>query len=487
MDSPQCNPLHIIFFPFMSHNYMIPTIDMAKIFASKGVKATIVTTPLNKPFFSRSIEQFKIHFNNIDIQTIKFPCVEGGLPEGCENVDAIPTISLLPTFFTATKLLQQPFEELLLQQKPHCIVADMFFPWATDSATKFGIPRIVFHATGFFSLCVSQCLEQYEPFKNVSSETEEFFIPNLPGNIKMTRLQLPNIFTKNDAITQNIAKLYAEMRESEARSYGVIVNSFYELDGVYADYYREVLGKKEWHIGPFSVYNRDMDTSYCRKEPSINKHECLKWLDTKDINSIVYVCFGSKNHFLNSQLKEIAMGLEASGKDFVWVVKKNAEDREIKGLLEFEKRMKGKGLIIRGWSPQLLILQHKAIGAIVTHCGWNLTLESVAAGVPMITWPIAPEQFYNEKLVTDVLKIGVPVGAKTWDGKVSDKVHWDAVEKAVKKVMEGEEAKEMRNKAKVLAKMAKKAVEEGGSSYSQLNALIEELGSLCHHQHISKE
>jgi len=487
MDSPQCNQLHIIFFPFLGHENMIPTIDMAKVFASKGVKVTIVTTPLNKPFISRSIEKFKIHFNNIDIQTIKFPCVEGGLPEGCENVDAIPTVSLVPTFFTATRLLQQPFEELLLQQKPHCIVADMFFPWATDSATKFGIPRIVFHATGFFSLCVSQCLEQYEPFKNVSSETEEFVIPNLPGNIKMTRLQLPNIFTKNDAITQKIAKLFAEIKESEVRSYGIIVNSFYELEGVYADYYREVLGKKEWHIGPISVYNRDMETSYRGKEPSINRHECLKWLDTKDINSVVYLYFGSTIRFLNSQIKEIAMGLEASGKDFVWVLKKKTDDREIKGLLEFEKRMKGKGLIIRGWSPQLLILQHKAIGAFASHCGWNLTLESVAAGVPMITWPIGSQEFYNEKLVTDVLKIGVPVGAKKGDRMMGDKVHWDAVEKAVKKVMEGEEAKEMRNKAKMLAQMAKKAVEKDGSSYSQLNALIEELGSLCHHQCISQE
>ncbi|XP_024628706.1 UDP-glucose flavonoid 3-O-glucosyltransferase 7, partial [Medicago truncatula] len=267
------------------------------------------------------------------------------------------------------------FEELLLQQKPHCIVADMFFPRATDSAAKVGIPTIVFHAT---------------------------------GNINMTRLQLPNIFTK-------IVKLYAEIRESEVRSYGVIINSFYELDGVYADYYREFIGKKEWHIGLFSVYNRDMDTSYRGKEPSINKHKCLKWLDTKDINLVVYVCFGSTNHFLNSQLKEISMGLKASWKDLVLVVKKKREDRE-KGLPEFEKIMKGKGLIIRGWPLQLLIFQHKAIGAFVTHCGWNLTLESVAAGVPMITWPIAFEEFYNEKLVTEVLKIGVPVGDKKVSG-----------------------------------------------------------------------
>ncbi|MCI03677.1 scopoletin glucosyltransferase-like, partial [Trifolium medium] len=130
---------------------------------------------------SNAIEQSKIHYNNnIDIQTIKFPCVEGGLPEGCENVDAIPSPSLVPTFFTATKLLQKPFEELLLQQKPHCIIADMFFPWATDSAAKFGIPRIVFHGTSFFSLCAGQCMKQYEPHKNVSSDTELFEIPNLP-------------------------------------------------------------------------------------------------------------------------------------------------------------------------------------------------------------------------------------------------------------------------------------------------------------------
>ncbi|MCH91722.1 scopoletin glucosyltransferase-like [Trifolium medium] len=149
--------------------------------------------------------------------------------------------------------------------------------------------------------------------------------------------------------------------------------------------------------------------------------------------------------------------------------------------------MKGKGLIIRGWSPQRLILEHKAIGAFVTHCGWNSTIEAMTVGVPMITWPVGAEQFYNEKLVTDVLKIGVAVGVKKWVGVVGDSVQCGAVEKAVKRVMEGEEAEEMRKKVKVLAQMAKKAVEEGGSSSSQLNAFIEELGLVCNQQCISQE
>ncbi|XP_045813418.1 scopoletin glucosyltransferase-like [Trifolium pratense] len=491
MDS-QSNPLHIIFFPFMDHGHMIPTIDMAKLFVSKGVKATIVTTPLNKPMVSNAIEQSKIQYsnNNIDIQTIKFPCVEGGLPEGCENVAAIPSPSLVPTFFNATKLLQKPFEELLLQQKPDCIIADMFFPWATDSAEKFGIPRIVFHGTSFFSLCAGQCMKQYEPHKNVSSDTELFEIPNLPGNIKLTRLQLPRIFTEDDHITKNITKLFAEIRESEVKSYGVIVNSFYELESVYVDYYREVLRTKEWHIGPISIHNRIKEeevTSYRGNETSIDKHYCLKWLDTKKNNSVVYLCFGRTTSFRNSQLREIAMGLEAAEHNFIWVVKKKNGDGEKCILERFERRMKGKGLIIRGWSPQRLILEHKAIGAFVTHCGWNSTIEAVTVGVPMITWPVGAEKFYNEKLVTDVLKIGVAVGVKKWVGVVGDSVKWNAVEKAVKRIMEGEEAEEMRKKVKLLAQMAKKAVEEGGSSSSQLNAFIEELGLVCNQQCISKE
>ena len=64
------------------------------------------------------------------------------------------------------------------------------------------------------------------------------------------------------------------------------------------------------------------------------------------------------------------------------------------------------GLIIRGWTPQLMILEHPAVGGQVIHCGWNSFLEGVTAGLPMITWPIFAEQFYHEKFVTEVLKIG---------------------------------------------------------------------------------
>ncbi|KAK7319902.1 hypothetical protein RJT34_04630 [Clitoria ternatea] len=467
--------LHIFFFPLMAHGHMIPMIDMAKLFATKDVKVTIITTPLNVPFISKAIEISKTHQSKeINIQTINFP-TESGLPEGCEHVDSISSPELRSIFIKkTTKLLQKPFEELLLQQHPNCVVADVFFPWATNSTAKFGIPRLIFHGCSFFSLCANEVMRLHEPYNNTSSDSELFVLPDLPGEIKMTRLQVAN-FSKNGT---EVDKFWEEVRESEATSYGVVVNSFYELEPAYADYYRNVLGRRAWHIGPLSLCNREKEQkAYRGKEASIDEHECLKWLDMKNVNSVVYVCFGSMASFPGSQLGEIAMGLEASKQQFIWVISKGKEDGEEWLPEGFEKRMEGKGLIIRGWAPQTLILEHEAIGAFVTHCGWNSTLEGVSVGVPMITWPLGAEQFYNEKLVTEVLKIGVPVGVKKWGDIEGGGIKWDAIEKAVKMVMIEENAEEMRNKAFELARMAKQALEDGASSHLSLNALIQELDS----------
>ncbi|KAF2321089.1 hypothetical protein GH714_033782 [Hevea brasiliensis] len=174
---------------------------------------------------------------------------------------------------------------------------------------------------------------------------------------------------------------------------------------------------------------------------------------------------------------EIAIALEASRQQFIWVRReKNNQEDEEQWLPEgFEERMEGKGLIIRGWAPQVLILDHEAIGGFVTHCGWNSTLEGITAGKPMVTWPVSAEQFYNEKLVIEVLKIGIGVGVKEWVKWHGDHVESKAIEKAITRIMVGQEAEEMRSRSKKLGEMARQAVEEGGSSYSDFNALVEEL------------
>ncbi|GMI88261.1 UDP-glycosyltransferase 73B4 [Hibiscus trionum] len=475
----QIPQLHVFFLPLLAHGHLIPTVDMAKMFADRGVKTTIITTPLNASAFSNTIRRSKESGNDIGVRILKFPAVEVGLPEGFESSDMMFTSQegikweLLNKFNQAMFMLQQPFEQLLQECKPDCLVADWFIPWATDAANKYGIPRLVFHGTSFFALCASACMRLYEPHEKVQSGSESFVVPNLPGDIELPISQLPKYSSAQDVETDFFTKLLKAAGEAELKSYGVIVNSFYELEASYVDYYRNVMGKKAWHIGPVSLCNREnIDKTERGNKSAIDEHECLKWLDSKQPDSVLYICFGSLNTFSSAQLKEIAMGLEASELQFIWVVRKQKNDNEDEEWLPegFEKRTEGKGLIIRGWAPQVLILDHEAIGGFMTHCGWNSTLEGVCAGVPMVTWPERGDQFYNEKLMTQVLKIGVSVGTQKW-------VEREAIGKAVKETMKGERAEEMRNRARKLAEAAKMAVEKGGSSYSDLDSLIQELNS----------
>ncbi|EOA30451.1 hypothetical protein CARUB_v10013576mg [Capsella rubella] len=472
---------HILFFPFMAHGHMIPTLDMAKLFASRGAKSTLLTTPINAKILEKPIEAFKVQNPDLEIgiKIFDFPCVELGLPEGCENVDFINSYKesdsgdLFFKFLFSIKYMKQQLESFIETTKPSALVADMFFPWATESAEKFGVPRLVFHGTSFFALCCSYNMRIHKPHKKVATSSTPFVIPGLPGDIVITTDQA-NVVVDEETPFGNFWK---EVRESEISSYGVLVNSFYELESTYVDFYRSFVAKRTWHIGPLSLSNRELAEKAGRgKKANIDEQECLKWLDSKTQGSVVYLSFGSRASFTNEQLLEIAFGLEGSGQNFIWVVSKNENQGESEEWLPkgFEERTKGKGMIIRGWAPQVLILDHKAIGGFVTHCGWNSTMEGIAAGLPMVTWPMGAEQFYNEKQLTKVLRIGVNVGA-TELVKKGKLISREEVEKAVKEVLVGEEAEERRIRAKKLGEMAKAAVEEGGSSYSDVTKFMEEL------------
>ncbi|KAK9289820.1 hypothetical protein L1049_007980 [Liquidambar formosana] len=117
----------------------------------------------------------------------------------------------------------------------------------------------------------------------------------------------------------------------------------------------------------------------------------------------------------------------------------------------------------------------------MTHCGWNSVMESVVAGVPMITWPLFAEQFYNENFVLNRLRIGVGIDVESgleWgkEERVGALVKRHRVEEAVSRLMgEGEAVEGMRKRASELGEMARLAVSKGGSSDVSMGLLIEDL------------
>ncbi|PKI33538.1 abscisate beta-glucosyltransferase-like [Punica granatum] len=469
-------PVEMFFFPFVGGGHQIPMVDMARVFAAHGANSIILAAPSAAPSFQKSIAGDQRSGRPIKVHTLQ-------LPENAVSPDS--DMSAAP--FTDTSALQQPLRELLLERKPDCIVVDMFHRWSGEVIDATGVPRVVFNGSACFPRCAMEMMKIYNPREGLSSEFEPFLIPGLPDKIVMTESQLPH-FDKGPPGGGNRPR-GAKMGGPDKSQFGVVVNSFYDLEPKYVDLFRNELGTRAWVVGPVSLCNRDVKDKAVRgKESSIDEETCLNWLDSKEPNSVLYVSFGSLVRMAPIQILELAHGLEASGESFVWVVGKisssdgNGEkSRDVDCLPDgFEERMREskRGLIIRGWAPQLLILEHPSVGGFMTHCGWNSTLEGVSSGVPMITYPVSAEQFYNEKLITDVLGIGIKSGSIEWSsGKEPKKpVRREKVEAVVRELMAGgAEAAEMRRRAKELGEKARRAVEKGGSSYADAEALIEEL------------
>ncbi|CAN1770719.1 UDP-glycosyltransferase 1 [Linum perenne] len=465
MDSP---PLHFVLFPFMAQGHMVPMIDIAKLLAQRSVHVSVVTTPVNAARFNSQIR--RLTSLKIDIFELNFPCSEAGLPEGCESFDLLPSQDLAISFFSAAAMMENQAQTLLaeLSPPPSCIVSDISLPYTSNLAAKFGIPRISFH--GFSCMCLLSvrmiCLHADEIEEDVGSDSDYFVLPGFPDDqIKFTKLQLPMPVTKETKGTG------AQMLKADSEAYGVIMNSFQELE----DKYIAELKKGKVGNGRIWCVGDELDKLQ-RGGGGGAGREIVDWLDSKDPNSVIYVCFGSICNLKFEQLTELALGLEASNRKFVWAVRVKSDQNYDDG---FEGSVSGRGMLIRGWAPQVTILSHPAVGGFLTHCGWNSSLEGISAGVPLVTWPLFGDQFSNEKLIVEVVKIGVRVG-------VERPTYFEGKERAVRLAMDvGEEGEERRKRAKELAEMARRAVDTGGSSWRNIGMLIDDVGQ-WHQQRMEK-
>ncbi|CDY70880.1 BnaAnng35400D [Brassica napus] len=434
----------------MAQGHMIPIVDIAKLLAQRGVTITIVTTPHNagrfKNVLNRAIESgLPVNLVHVDLSYQKF-----GLPEGQDNIDSLDSMELMLPFFKAVNMLEEPVMKLVEEMKPrpNCLISDLLLPYTSKIARTFNIPNIVFNGMSCFCiLCMHILRRNLEILKNLKSDKEYFFVPSFPDRVEFTKPQVP---VDADA-SGDWKEFMDELVEAENTSYGIILNTFQELEAAYVKGYKEARAGKVWSIGPVSLCNK---------------------------------IGADKAERGNKALKEIGLGLEKSKRPFIWVIRSWKKYNELaEWFLEsgFEERVKERGLLIKGWAPQVLILSHPSVGGFLTHCGWNSTLEGIASGVPLLTWPLFGDQFCNQKLVIQVLKVGVSSGVEEvmkWgeEEKIGVLVDSEGVKKAVEELMgESDEAKERRRRAKELGELAHRAVDEGGSSHSNMTFLLEDI------------
>ncbi|KAL6848017.1 hypothetical protein ACP4OV_022145 [Aristida adscensionis] len=473
---------HFVLVPFMAQGHTIPMTDMARLLAEHGAQVSVITTPVNASRMAGFITEVETMGLAIQFVKLRFPATEFGLPDGCENVDKIPSRDLLKNFLEACEALREPLAAHLRDKypPPSCIISDFIHWWTGDIAREFSISRLTF--TGFcsFSSLAWYIISRDNLLEHVEDENELITFEGFPTPLELTKARCPGSVSAigGEQIRKNILK-------EEMRCSGVVMNSFQELEPLYIESYEQITGKKVWTLGPMCLCNKGSSTVAARgNKASMDEAQCLQWLDSMKPGSVIFVSFGSLACTAPQQLVELGLGLEASKKPFIWVIKAGNKFPEVEEWLAegFEERVKDRGMIIRGWAPQVMILWHQAIGGFMTHCGWNSTIEGICAGVPMITWPHFGDQFLNERLVVDVLKTGAEVGVRgveQWGEEQKEvSVTRDAVEAAVSKLMDdGEAAEEMRMRAKDFSIKARKALEEGGSSWSNINILIQEMGN----------
>ncbi|CAL5008192.1 unnamed protein product [Urochloa decumbens] len=360
-----------------------------------------------------------------------------------------------------------------------CVMPTSLMSFALDVARELGVPSMVLLGFGAAALMAQMRLRElkergYLPLKDESCLTngylEKTIIDWIPG---MPQISLGDVSSFVRTTDPDDFGLWFNITEANncKNAGAVVINSFEALEhdvlaALRAEYPRI------YTVGPLGTMLRrcdDVGDDDNNIDLSLWKHdtECLTWLDSQEPGSVVYANFGSLTVLTAGQLAEFAWGLAATRRPFLLVVR---DDLVTGGngcmtalptefLSETAERCR-----VATWCPQERVLRHRAVGCFVTHCGWNSACEGLAAGVPMVCWPVFADQFTICKYACEVWGVGI---------RLDEEVRREQVAGHVGEAMESEELRKSAARWKAEAEAA--ACPPGGSSYKNLLGLVKAL------------
>ncbi|THG13090.1 UDP-glycosyltransferase 91A1-like [Camellia sinensis] len=377
--------LHIVMFPWLAFGHMLPFLELSKLIAQNGHRVSLISTPRNihrlpklPPNLSPLINLVKLQLPKVD-----------QLPQNAESTLDLPHHKV-KYLMKAYDQLQQPMSQILSDLSPHWVIYDFAPYWFGPLASKLGISRV------FFSVCVAPALCFLGPvpvLKRTSGEDdrttpEDFtakpkWIP-FESKIGFKLFEIKSFFNDTSTNYANVPITFRFGAGIEACDV-LAVRSSYEFEPEWLKLMEEVHMKPVIPIGqlPSSAYDDSFDeTWYTMKES--------KWLDKQSNKSVVYVAFGGDTKPSQTQLTEIAFGLELSELSFFWVLRnrRGVDDTEVTELPDgFEERTKERGVVYTNWAPQLKILSHDSVGGFLSHSGLSSVVEALQFGKSLILLP----------------------------------------------------------------------------------------------------
>ncbi|RVW60880.1 7-deoxyloganetic acid glucosyltransferase [Vitis vinifera] len=445
MDQGPVSP-HVLIFPFPAQGHVNSMLKLAELLSVAGLHVTFLNSEYNQ-------HRLLLH---TDIQTrfsgypgFRFQTISDGL-----TTDHPRTGERVMDLFEGLKATAKPiFRELVISRGQgsdtlppvNCIIADGIMSFTIDIANEVGIPIISFRtisACSFWTyFSALKLIESGElPLKGNDMDQLVTSIPGMEGFLR--KRDLPSLIRVSNLDDEHLLLVTKETQQTP-RAHALILNTFEDLEG-------PILGQirnhcpKTYTIGPLHAHLETRLASESTTSQSSNSlrqedRSCIAWLNRQPSN----------------------------GSRFLWVIRTDSlaeEDGERQTPAELLEGAKERSYIVE-WAPQEEVLAHPAVGGFLTHSGWNSTLESICAGVPMICWPYFADQQINSRFVSHVWKLG---------SDMKDTCDRLIVEKMVRDLME-ERKDELLKTADKMATRARKCVSEGGSSYCNLSSLIEEI------------
>ncbi|KAF0933080.1 hypothetical protein E2562_013823 [Oryza meyeriana var. granulata] len=468
---------HAVCMPYPAQGHITPMLNVAKLLHARGFDVTFVNTEYNHARLVRTRGAAAV----ASIPGFRFATIPDGLPPSDDD-DVTQDI---PSLCRSTKeTCLGPFRRLLAQLNDPatghppvtCIVSDVVMGFSMDAAKELGLPYVQLWTASSISylgyrhyrLLMERGLA---PLKDVSQLTKGYLdtpVEDVPGLRNMRIRDFPSFILTTNPEEYMIGYVIEETERCKGAS-AIIVNTFDDLEGE-AVAAMEALGlPKVYTLGPLPLVAREdppTPRSSIRLSLWKEQEECLQWLDGKEAGSVVYVNFGSITVMTNEQLVEFAWGLANSGRQFLWIIRRDLVKGDTAVLPpEFLAETAGRGLMA-SWCPQQEVLNHPAVGAFLTHSGWNSTLESLAGGVPVISWPFFADQQTNCRYQCNEWGVGM---------EINSNVKRDAVARLIAELMDGEKGKEMRRKAEEWREKAIRAAKPGGSSSRNFDELVRDV------------
>ncbi|CAF1829055.1 unnamed protein product [Brassica napus] len=341
------------------------------------------------------------------------------------------------------------------------IVADFFCLSMVDVARDVTLPFYVFLTTSSGFLAMLQYLADRH-----SNDTSVFVrdsgeMLSIPGFVNPVPVNvLPTALFMEDGYDA-----YVKLAMLFNKTNGILVNSSIDIEPYSVNHFSsEKSYPPVYAVGP--IFNPKAQPH--PDQDHGGRDELMKWLDDQPEDSVVFLCFGSMGRLKGPVVKEIAHGLELCQYRFIWSLR--AEDDSLpEGFLD---RVKGRGMVC-GWSPQVEILDHKAVGGFVSHCGWNSIVESLWFGVPIVTWPMYAEQQLNAFLMVKELNLAVELKLD-YRARRDELVSANEIDAAIRCVMNKYDGL-VRKRVMDISQMVRRATLNGGSSYLTTEKFIQDV------------